>query len=71
MNPFVNFMRSGVGRGLRIILGLFLIWWGFAGGAGWIVGIIGFAPVLAGMFNFCLLAPLFGLTLMGQPRLNH
>jgi len=68
MNPFISFMRSGVGRGLRIILGLFLIWWGFWGGASVIVGIIGFVPLLAGIFNFCVFAPLFGYTLMGQPR---
>ncbi|MFI5202356.1 MAG: DUF2892 domain-containing protein, partial [Candidatus Kapaibacterium sp.] len=68
MNPFVSFMRSGVGRGLRIVLGLFLIWWGFWGDAGVIVGIIGFVPLLAGIFNFCVFAPLFGYTFMGQPR---
>ena len=71
MNAFVNFMRSGIGRGVRIILGLFLIWWGFMGDAGWLVGVIGFVPLLAGIFNFCVLAPLFGYTLWGQPRVRH
>ncbi len=71
MNPFVTFMRSGIGRLLRAILGVFLVWWGFFGGAGVIVGIIGFVPLLAGIFNFCVFAPLFGLTLMGQPRVSH
>ncbi len=64
-------MRSGVGRTLRIIFGLFLIWWGFSAGAGWIVGVVGFIPLLGGIFNFCVFAPLFGLNFMGQPRAAH
>jgi len=70
MDSFVNFMRSPIGRLLRIVLGVVLIWWGFSGGAGWLVGVIGFLPLLAGMFNFCVLAPLFGRNLMGKPRTN-
>ncbi len=68
MNPFIGFMRNGVGRTLRIALGIMLIWWGFLGDAGPIVGIIGIVPLAAGVFNFCIFAPLFGYTLMGQPR---
>ena len=71
MNGFVDFMRSTWGRLLRIALGVILIWWGFFGGAGVIVGIIGFAPLLAGLVNFCLFAPLFGRTIWGKPRTAH
>ena len=71
MNPFVGFMRSGLGRTVRVLLGLFLMYWGFLGDAGAIVGIIGIVPVAAGIFNFCLFAPLFGLNIWGQPRAAH
>ncbi len=65
MNPFVKFMMSTAGRIARILVGLTLIIGGFWGGAGTVVGIIGFVPLLAGLVNFCLVAPLFGVTLMG------
>ncbi|HZK77233.1 MAG TPA: DUF2892 domain-containing protein [Candidatus Kapabacteria bacterium] len=68
MNNFVGFMRSPAGRTLRIVLGLFLIWWGFWGDAGVIVGMIGFVPLAAGTVNFCLFAPLFGRTIWGEAK---
>lgn len=71
MGNFVVFMRSPIGRVLRIALGGFLLWWGFYGDAGTIVGIIGVVPILAGIFNFCVLAPLFGRTIWGEPRVKH
>ncbi|MDP4198632.1 MAG: DUF2892 domain-containing protein [Bacteroidota bacterium] len=61
-------MRSIAGRVLRIALGLLLIWWGFWGNAGVIVGFIGFVPLAAGFMNFCVFAPLFGRTIWGKPR---
>lgn len=71
MDGFVGFMRSTPGRALRIALGIVLIWWGFWGDAGVIVGIIGFVPLAAGIMNFCLFAPLFGRTIWGKPRGSH
>jgi hypothetical protein len=71
MNNFVAFMRSIAGRLLRIALGLALIWWGFFGTGGVIVGIIGFVPLLAGVINFCIAAPLFGRTIWGKPKASH
>jgi len=68
MDGFVGFMRSTTGRLLRIILGGVLVYWGFWGGAGTLVGVIGFIPILAGVINFCLFAPLFGRTIWGKPR---
>ncbi len=67
MGSFIDFMRGTVGRTLRVVLGLFLIWWGFWGDAGAIVGIIGFVPLLAGILNFCLVAPLVGKTFWAKP----
>jgi hypothetical protein len=32
------------------------------------IALVGVIPVLAGLFNFCLAAPLFGLDLHGRPR---
>jgi hypothetical protein len=68
---FVTFMRSGAGRGARIVAGAAIIAVGLAGvggGAGVVIAIIGLVPLAAGIFNFCLFAPLFGMDLMGRKR---
>ena len=65
---FAQFMSSGLGRGLRIVAGIILIAVGLAvvGGTGGIVlAVIGLAPLLAGVFDVCLFAPLFGAPLKG------
>jgi hypothetical protein len=54
------FLTSPTGRLLRFILGLLLIWEGLFNDAGTLVAVIGVIPILAAIFNFCLLAPLFG-----------
>jgi hypothetical protein len=72
MNPFVKFMASTAGRLLRIVAGIALILWGIlglAGTTGIIVAIIGAVPLLAGIFDFCIFAPLFGAPLSG-PRIR-
>ena len=63
MNPFVKFMASTTGRVTRIVAGIALIAWGLfglAGTAGIIVAVIGAVPLLAGLFDVCVFAPLFG-----------
>ena len=68
MNPFITFMASTTGRIVRIVAGLALIaWglWGLSGAAGIIVIVIGAVPLLAGLFDFCVFAPLFGNPLSG------
>lgn len=63
MNPFVSFMASSAGRILRIIAGLALIAlgiWGMEGVWGIVVAVVGAVPLLAGIFDFCVFAPLFG-----------
>jgi hypothetical protein len=68
---FVTFMRSGAGRGARIVAGAAIIVVGLAlvkGAAGIVIAVIGLVPLLAGIFNFCLFAPLFGMDLMGRKR---
>ncbi|MBL8045756.1 MAG: DUF2892 domain-containing protein [Anaerolineales bacterium] len=68
MNPFVAFMASTAGRIVRIIAGLALILWGWLGmgdTTGLIVAVVGALPLLAGLFDFCVFAPLFGAPLSG------
>ncbi|BAD60753.1 DUF2892 domain-containing protein [Nocardia farcinica] len=67
----VEFMRGTAGRAARIIAGIALILIGLAaigGPVGILVAVIGVIPIAAGAFNFCLLGPVLGLDLHGQPR---
>jgi hypothetical protein len=60
---FARFMSSVAGRLLRIVAGIALIIVGLAvvhGTGGVIFAIIGLVPLVAGLFNFCVFAPLFG-----------
>ncbi|MBU6515177.1 MAG: DUF2892 domain-containing protein [Acidobacteriota bacterium] len=62
-------MSTGLGRSLRVVAGLILIVLGFVGGGGWItLSIVGLVPLVAGLMNVCLLAPLLGQPLKGSPR---
>ena len=59
MAGFLDFMRSGVGRILRIVLGLVLIWLGLMGPlagstGGAIVAVIGVVPIVIGVWGPCL-----------------
>ncbi len=68
MSSFVNFMASSTGRIVRIVAGVVLIAWGLlglSGTTGIIVAVIGAVPLLAGVFDFCVFAPLFGRPLSG------
>lgn len=69
MNPFVTFMASSAGRLLRIVAGAALVLWGLmglGGTTGIIVAIVGLLPLVAGLFDFCVFAPLFGCPMSGQ-----
>ncbi len=72
---FSKFMVSGTGRLLRIVAGLVIIYLGFAvikKTVGDVVGIIGIIPLLAGMLDICVLAPVLGLPLSGKSiRSDH
>ena len=70
---FVAFMRSPIGRLLSIGLGLALMAIGLMGVGGTLgfgLALAGIVPILAGVFNVCLAAPLFGLDLQGQRRVS-
>jgi len=62
-------MTSKWGRMLRIIAGLALIYVGvlvMKNTPGYIIAIIGLAPLFAGIFDFCMFAPLFGMPFIGK-----
>jgi len=66
---YVKFMATGLGRLIRMVLGLALILWGLLGlhgAAEQVVGTVGLVAFAAGLFNFCLVAPLFGAPIRGS-----
>lgn len=68
MNPFISFMASTTGRVIRILAGIALIAWGLlvlGGTTGIILAVVGVVPLLAGLFDFCVFAPLFSAPLSG------
>ena len=68
MNPFVSFMASTAGRITRIVAGIALIVWGVTGiqgSVGMLVAVVGAVPLVAGLFDFCVFAPLFGNPISG------
>jgi hypothetical protein len=68
MNPVISFLASSTGRIVRVVAGVILVawgWFGLAGATGIIVAIIGLVPLVAGIFDFCVFAPLFGAPLSG------
>ena len=70
MNPFISFMASTAGRIVRAVAGIVLLYVGFSvmggGVGGIIVALIGVVMIAAGVFDFCLFAPLFGNPLSGK-----
>lgn len=68
MNSLVQFLASMNGRILRAVAGIVLIVVGLVVGdtTGWIIALIGLIPLAAGVFDFCLLAPLGGLPFWGR-----
>jgi hypothetical protein len=69
MTAFFGFIASPTGRVVRIVAGLILIaaglWW-IHGIGGSILVIVGLVPLLAGAFDRCVFAPLFGLPFVGS-----
>lgn len=66
---FSKFMASPAGRILRIVVGAALITWGLLiGSTVWTVALvlIGLVPLAAGLFDWCLLAPLLGAPFQGK-----
>ncbi len=58
MESLVHFMNTGLGRGLRFILGIALIYIGLAvvsGTLGLILAVIGLVPIAMAAWGHCLL----------------
>ena len=70
---FSQFMASSAGRLLRIIAGLVLIVAGviMASTVGYILAAVGLVPLLAGVFDKCVFAPLFGMPFDGKAIRAH
>jgi len=63
---FGKFMSSTSGRLLRIVVGAALVlagWFWIGGIWGIVVAVVGLVPLLAGLFDVCLISALF----MGTP----
>lgn len=66
---FAKFMATPTGRIARVILGVVIIWFGYAvvgKPGGYFLELIGLAPIIAGIMNICLIAPLIGAPLKGN-----
>jgi hypothetical protein len=62
-------MAGSSGRIARIVAGIVLVLVGLlalGGAVGIIVAVIGLVPLLAGLFDFCVFAPLGGLPFVGK-----
>lgn len=71
---FAKMMASMGGRLIRIVAGVVLIALGLLvveGTGGLILAVIGVAPILAGVFNVCLIAPLIGAPFSGNEALKN
>ncbi|MFN2155033.1 MAG: DUF2892 domain-containing protein [Anaerolineae bacterium] len=68
MNGVFTFLAGSTGRIVRIVAGIVLIVVGLfvtQGALRWILVIVGLVPLLAGLFDRCVFAPLFGLPFAG------
>jgi hypothetical protein len=71
---FAQLMSSGLGRGLRIVAGIVLIAVGLglvSGTGGIVLAVVGLVPLLAGLFDVCLIGALFGAPLRGADVRAH
>ena len=68
MKGLFGFLASPAGRVVRALAGLALILIGLlavGGLGGWILAIVGLVPLAAGLFDWCVFAPLVGLPFVG------
>ena len=69
MNSVFAFLGSMAGRIVRAVAGIILIVLGLVlvrGVGGWILAVVGLVPLAAGLFDFCVFAPLFGKPFQGK-----
>ena len=71
---FAKFMATASGRALRIVAGLLLAFVGIylvGGTGGLVLAAVGAVPFVAGLFNVCLFAPLFGAPFLGRKLIEQ
>ncbi len=75
---FASFMSSATGRVLRMLVGLGLIGWGAflsvtasTMTVGIILAVVGLLPLVAGLVDVCVFAPLFGAPFSGAKVRAH
>jgi Inner membrane protein YgaP-like, transmembrane domain len=69
MNGLIEFLASTSGRLTRVVAGAILILVGLfalGGAAGVVVAVIGAVPLLAGVFDVCVFAPLAAMPFSGS-----
>jgi uncharacterized membrane protein HdeD (DUF308 family) len=65
----IHFLASTTGRWVRIVAGIILVAVGLfvvQNTGGIVLAVIGLLPLLAGVLDFCIFAPLFGAPLSGK-----
>lgn len=70
----IGFLASSSGRIIRIVAGIVLILAGLLlikDVVGIVVAVIGVVPLAAGIFDFCVFAPLFGEPFSGPAIRAH
>lgn len=69
---FARFMASGIGRGVRILAGivLMIVGWALGGALGVVLALVGLVPLAAGVFNFCVFAPILRVPFNGRKVLQ-
>lgn len=70
----IDFLASTTGRMVRVAAGSVLVILGLVvvGGTGGIVlAVVGLVPLLAGLLDFCVFAPLFGAPFSGKAIRNR
>ncbi|HEY3340877.1 MAG TPA: DUF2892 domain-containing protein [Anaerolineae bacterium] len=70
MHSLFSFLASSTGRVVRGVAGALLVvlgLWAIGGVAGAVIAVIGLLPLAAGVFDFCIFAPLAGLPFNGAP----
>jgi len=74
MLGYFRLLSTPFGRGLRLVIGLGLvfagIFWDRHGSLSWLLIVPGMLSILAGLLNICLLALFFGLPLSGGELRN-
>jgi hypothetical protein len=68
MNPFARFMQTPAGRIGRVMAGIVLVGAGLVGVdgvQGYLMAVLGAVPLAAGLFDFCVMAPIFRIPFSG------